>query len=244
MLVVNKETADDRYRRTIVQMMQGHAYRELAAARMFGFGLRYVPEPRWGKLIRWHIREELDHYDRVVRMYSAFTGEDVRPLVEARMRSRPIATPASWYELAMAQFLYDRGGYWQLREYEECSFAPYRGTVQSILEDERGHQELGERIVVELTATGAFEDRKQAVFETWLREGLLSFGRPGTEASRYAVEVGLKKRDGGEVMQDFMHDIEPAVARCGLLIPPLDRIGIVAPAALDASGASSRETAA
>ena len=26
----------------------------------------------------------------------------------------------------MAQFLYDRGGFWQLKEYEECAFLPYR----------------------------------------------------------------------------------------------------------------------
>ena len=54
----------------------------------------------------------------------------------------------------MAQFLYDRGGFWQLKEYEECSFLPYRKVVEKIIEEERGHQSLGERIVVELVKTG------------------------------------------------------------------------------------------
>jgi 1,2-phenylacetyl-CoA epoxidase catalytic subunit len=221
---------DERYRQTLVQMMQSQAYRELAAAQMFGFGLQFVPELRWLKFMTWHIREEMEHYEDVVKMYQDFTGESVEPVVNARLRQKPIEFAQSWYELAMAQFLYDRGGFWQLREYEECSFEPYRKTIAKIVKEEKGHQALGERIVVELTATGAHEADKQAVFEKWLRQGLLSFGRPDTEAGRYAVGVGLKKRDAGPVMQDFLDDIKPAVKACGLTFPPLGKIGIDAPA--------------
>jgi 1,2-phenylacetyl-CoA epoxidase catalytic subunit len=220
---------DERYRTTLVQMMQSQAYRELAAAQMFGFGLQYVPELRWLKFMTWHIREEMEHYEDVVKMYHEFTGESVEPVVNARLQQKPIEFAQSWYELAMAQFLYDRGGFWQLKEYEECSFEAYRRTIQKIIKEEKGHQALGERIVVELTATGEHESDKQRVFEKWLRQGLLSFGRPESEGGRYAISVGLKKRDAGAVMQDFLDDIKPAVKACGLTFPPLDRIGIDAP---------------
>jgi 1,2-phenylacetyl-CoA epoxidase catalytic subunit len=220
---------DERYRQTLVQMMQSQAYRELAAAQMFGFGLQYVPELRWLKFMTWHIREEMEHYEDVVKMYRDFTGESVEPFVNERLRQKPIDFAQSWYELAMAQFLYDRGGFWQLREYESCSFEPYRKTIEKIVKEEKGHQALGERIVVELTAEGGHDGDKQRVFEKWLRQGLLSFGRPGTEGGSYAISVGLKKRDAGEVMQDFIDDIKPAVKACGLTFPPLDRIGIDAP---------------
>jgi 1,2-phenylacetyl-CoA epoxidase catalytic subunit len=222
---------DERYRTTLVQMMQSQAYRELAAAQMFGFGLQYVPELRWLKFMTWHIREEMEHYEDVVKMYREFTGESVEPFVNSRLQQKPIEFAQSWYELAMAQFLYDRGGFWQLREYEECSFEPYRRTIEKIIKEEQGHQALGERIVVELTATGQHEADKQRVFEKWLRQGLLSFGRPESEGGRYAISVGLKKRDAGAVMQDFLDDIKPAVKACGLSLPPLDRIGIDAPSA-------------
>jgi hypothetical protein len=39
-------------RQMLVQMMESQAYRELAAAHMFGYGLRYVPE-KWLKKPRW-----------------------------------------------------------------------------------------------------------------------------------------------------------------------------------------------
>ena len=230
MTYTDRTELDDRYYQTLVQMMQSQAYRELAAAQMFGYGLQFVPELRWLKFMTWHIREEMEHYEVVVRMYKEFTGESVEPHVNARLAKKPIEFAQSWFELAMAQFLYDRGGFWQLREYEECTFIPYRKVIQKIIKEEKGHQSLGERIVVELTRTGQFDARKHGDFNKWLRQGLLSFGRPGTDGARYAIEVGIKKRDPGPVMQDFIDDIKPAVKACGLTFPKMESIGIVPPA--------------
>jgi 1,2-phenylacetyl-CoA epoxidase catalytic subunit len=230
---VTATTDDPRYFATVRQMMESQAYRELAAAQMFGYGLQFVPSLKWLKFMTWHIREEMEHYEAVVKMYREVTGESVEPIVHARLAERPIAFAASWFELAMAQFLYDRGGFWQLREYEECSFAPYRAVVGKIVKEEAGHQGLGERIVVELCRSGEHEREKQPLFERWLRQGLLSFGRPATEGAHYAISVGLKKRDAAAVMQDFLDDIKPAVKACGLAFPPLAKIGVEAPPAID-----------
>jgi 1,2-phenylacetyl-CoA epoxidase catalytic subunit len=225
----DRKELDERYYQTLVQMMQSQAYRELAAAQMFGYGLQFVPELRWLKFMTWHIREEMEHYEDVVKMYREFTGESVEPVVNGRLSKKPIDFAESWYELSMAQFLYDRGGFWQLREYEECSFLPYRTVIQKIVKEEQGHQSLGEHIVVTLTRTGKFEADKQRAFDKWLRQGLLSFGRPGTDGARYAIDVGIKKRDPGPVMQDFIDDIKPAVKACGVAFPPMEAIGIVPP---------------
>ncbi|HVK65353.1 MAG TPA: Phenylacetic acid catabolic protein [Polyangium sp.] len=234
---------DDRWQRTLVQMMQGQAYRELAAAHLFGHGLQFVPEMRWLKLFTWHIREELEHYEAVARMYHDFTGESIEPVVNGRLAARPVPLAASFYELAMAQFLYDRGGFWQLREYEECSFEPYRKVVRKIVEEERGHQALGERLVVELSLTGRYDADKQHLFERWLRQGLLSFGRPGSDGARYAVSMGLKKREPAAVMQDFLDDITSAMRLCGLVLPSLAGLGIEGPEKAHAAPASRPESA-
>jgi 1,2-phenylacetyl-CoA epoxidase catalytic subunit len=245
MSYTKKEELPERYYQTLVQMMQSQAYRELAAAQMFGYGLQFVPELRWLKFMTWHIREEMEHYEDVVKMYAEVTGESVEPAVNTRLQQKPIDFAQSWYELAMAQFLYDRGGFWQLREYEGCSFLPYQKVIQKIIKEEKGHQALGEKIVVELTRGGRFADVKQPVFEKWLRQGLLSFGRPGTDGARYAIDVGLKKRDPGPVMQDFIDDIKPAVKACGLAFPKMETIGIVPPdGGLDLSLAGTDETKA
>ncbi len=228
-----KSDMDAKMIATLTQMMESQAYRELAAAQMFGYGLQFVPQLKWLKFMTWHIREEMEHYEVVVRMYKDFTGESVEPVVNERLAHKPIDFAKSWFELAMAQFLYDRGGFWQLREYEECAFLPYRDIIAKILKEEAGHQGLGEKIVVELCQSGEFDDVKQAHFDKWLRQGMLSFGRPGTAGNKYAIDVGLKKRDSGDVMQDFVDDIKPAVVACGLAFPDPGAIGLEAPAGLN-----------
>ncbi|HEX2572545.1 MAG TPA: Phenylacetic acid catabolic protein [Polyangia bacterium] len=240
----SKDALDERMFTTVKQMMESQAYRELAAAQMFGYGLQFVPSLRWLKFMTWHIREEMEHYEAVVRMYERIIGDSVEPVVGERLRSKPVPFAQSWFELAMAQFLYDRGGFWQLREYEECSFLPYREVVKKILKEEAGHQSLGERIVVELCRSGAYEGIKQQDFTKWLRQGLLSFGRPGTPGNLYAISVGLKRRDSGAVMQDFLNDIKPAVKACGLRFPTPAEMGLEMPPDIDWSLDNVDETRA
>src|SRR4030095_1981116 len=159
------EGMDARMVRTLTQMMEGQAYRELAAARLFGDGIKFVPRLKALKFLVWHVREETEHYEAVAKMYESFTGTSVEPVVEERLREKPTARLESWCELAMAQFLYDRGGYFQLRAYEECVVLPYRDVVVRIIREEAGHQRIGERIVVELCQSGTVEDDKQRLFD-------------------------------------------------------------------------------
>jgi 1,2-phenylacetyl-CoA epoxidase catalytic subunit len=228
-----KQEMDAQMIATITQMMESQAYRELAAAQMFGYGLQFVPALRWQKFMTWHIKEEMDHYELVVKMYAEFTGGDVEKVVNERLAKKPIDFAKSWFELAMAQFLYDRGGFWQLKEYEDCAFIPYRDVMAKIIKEEAGHQALGERIVVELTRTGKFDDVKQRDFDKWFKQGMLSFGRPNTDGNKYAISAGLKKRDSGAVMQDFIDDIKPAVKACGLAFPKPESIGLEVPPGLN-----------
>ena len=230
--ILRKEDMSAEYRQMIIQLMESQAYRELAAAHMFGYGLQYVPD-QWLRFMVWHIREEAEHYEAVAKMYKEFTGEEVERVVRERLAARPVPMAESWIELAMAQFLYDRGGFWQLKEYEDCSFVPYRAVIQKIVKEEAGHQDLGERIVVEQCRSGRFDDEKQALFERWLRIGLLSFGRPGTPGNRYAIEHGLKKRDSGACMKDFVDDIRPAVRSAGLRFPNPAALRMELPADVD-----------
>ena len=232
---------EDRYFRTLVKMMQSQAYRELAAVQAFGYGLSLVPDLRNLEYFVWQVHEEVEHYKAVARMYIDFTGESIEPAVHERLASRPVPFAQSYYELAMAQFLYDRGGYWQLREYQESSYLPYRRIVEEIIEDESGHQTHGEQLVLQLTKTGEYESEKQEHFERWLKQGLLSFGRPNSEGAKYAIRVGLRKRDPAVVMQYYLNDIKSTAAQCGLVVPSLAAIGIDAPssAAPAVSGAKS-----
>jgi len=222
---------DPKFRDTVIQLMRSQSYRELAAAQLFGYGLQFVPDIKSLKFITWHIQEETEHYIAVATLYKDHVGESVESWVNERLSSKPLPTISSFLDLAIAQWLYDRGGFWQLCEYRECSWEPYRTIVGKIIKEERGHQDHGQKIAVTLCKSLKDKDKKiaQKSFELWLRQGLLSFGRPNSEGGKYAISVGLKKRDSAECMKDFMKDITPAIKEAGLNLPPRDKFNVELP---------------
>src|SRR4029077_7529798 len=155
--------------------------------------LRFAPDLGRLKLMVWHAGEEVRHFEAVARMFCSFTGDSIEPRVSWLLARKPIPFAQSWFELGMAQFLYDRAGLWQLRQYDECAFVPYRTVARRVVAEQSGHQAIAERIVVDLCRSGQFEDFKHPCFYRWLAEGMRSFGRPGSEGARYAVSVGLRK---------------------------------------------------
>jgi 1,2-phenylacetyl-CoA epoxidase catalytic subunit len=229
--------AEPRYREIVVQMLRSQAWRELSAVQLFGHGLQYVQDLPTLKFIARHVQEETEHYLAVAELYRRHVGEPVEPWVNAKLATRPIPMAADLLELGIAQWLYDRGGFWQLREYEDSSWKPYRDIVGKILVQEEGHQEHGERIAIPLCRKETDRAKPQFYFERWLRQGLICLGRPGSQGSRYAMEVGLKKRDSGECMKDYVRDIVPAVREAGLVFPSKERLGVELPADIDWPGA-------
>jgi len=149
--------------------------------------------------------------------------------VTARLAEKPIPMAGSWLELGIAQWLYDRGGFWQLREYADSSFAPYREIIGRIVAQEEGHQDHGESIAVPLIRAEKDRAKAQALFDKWLRLGLLCLGRPHTDGNRFAIAAGLKKRDSAECLKDYVRDIAPAVREAGLRFPSRAGLGVELP---------------
>lgn len=224
---------EPRFRDTVIQMMRSQAWRELSAVQLFGHGLQFVEDLPSLKFITRHVGEETEHYVAVADLYRKHVGESVEPWVNDRLRQKPIPMAGSFLELGIAQWLYDRGGFWQLREYEESSWAPYREVVGKIISQEEGHQSHGERIAIPLCREERDRARVQGLFERWLRLGLVCMGRPRSEGNRYAIAAGLKKRDSAECMKDYVKDILPAVREAGLVLPPKGSLGVDLPDDID-----------
>jgi 1,2-phenylacetyl-CoA epoxidase catalytic subunit len=204
-------------------MLRSQAYRERGAAELFEAALPLAPDARWRDVIQGHVAEERAHYARVKEVWSETFGKpatDLDAWVSARLAEQPLPRVGSWLELAMAQFLFDRAGRWQLSEYLDSSFEPYRALAREIVDDERGHEEAGARLVVELcNAPDANRADAQAVFERWLGVALLSFGRPGGAGNRFAIAAGLKRRDSAEIARDFLADVAPTATAARLFLP-------------------------
>jgi hypothetical protein len=57
--------------------------------------------------------------------------------------------------------------------------------------------------------------------------------RRRSPGNRYAIEQGLKKRDSGECMKDFVNDIRPAVVSAGMKFPDPAALRMELPADID-----------
>ena len=88
---------------------------------------------------------------------------------------------------------------------------------------------VGARFLQRFCAEAGGRPKAQALFDRWLGIALLSFGRPGTAGNASAIEAGLKGRDSGEVMKEFLEDIKPTMRACGLAFPPREAVGVELP---------------
>jgi 1,2-phenylacetyl-CoA epoxidase catalytic subunit len=215
---------DPRYLATVDRLLRGQAWRERGAAELFEAALPLVPAGRWRAIVEGHVREEHAHYARVIEVWSTAFGRAPAELdawVTTRLDARPLPQVASFLELAMAQFLFDRAGRWQISEYLTSSFLPYRALAHAIVDEERGHEDVGARLVVELCAApGIDRVAAQAAFDRWLALALLSFGRAGGDGNAFAIAAGLKARDSGEVTRAFLEEIAPTARAGGLVLSP------------------------
>lgn len=223
-----------KYRKLVLQLLESQAYRELIAAECFAAAIQYVPILQYKKLIAEHVAEELEHYEKTVELYRELGG-DLEAIIHRKFQRNPKLRPTikSWLELAVVQFLFDRAGEFHLSEYKTCNYLPYQRVIAKILEEEEGHESFGEQVLRDLCRNPNVRKEAQRHFNRWLGISLLSFGRPGTPGNRYAIEVGVKRRDSGEVMQDYLNDIKPTMAACRLKFPSLKALGIVAPKNID-----------
>jgi hypothetical protein len=216
-------TSDPRFLATVDRLLRGQAWRERAAAELFEAALPLVPAGRWRAIVEGHAREERAHYALVADVWSTAFGAAPAELdawVKARLVAHPLPRVASFLELAMAQFLFDRAGRWQISEYLTSSFLPYRALAHAIVDEERGHEDTGARLVIELCAAPSCDRAAaQSAFDRWLAIALLSFGRAGGDGNAFAIAAGLKQRDSDAVARAFLEDITPTADAAGLVLP-------------------------
>lgn len=221
------------YRQMVLQLLESQGVREFMAANIFSDALKYIPTVRLKALLARQVGEELEHYEETIRLYRDLDG-NLEEVVEKRVgKYGGVPYVKSWFELAVCQFLYDRAGEFHLAEYRNCSYVPYARIVGKILAEEEEHEGFGERVMVEACQDPEYRRQVQQLFNKWLTFSLTSFGRPDTPGNRFAIAVGLKTRDSGEVMQDFLNDIKPGMVKCGLVFPP--DLGVETPANVDLS---------
>ena len=128
----------------------------------------------------------------------------------------PIET---WIDFIMFNFCMDRGAGHQLEDVLTCSYGPWRRVVEGICKEEVVHIAHGETWVRRLAAEAATHDECQETLNKWYMRTMQIFGRPGSSRNRLYRQLGLKRRDNGEVRQAFQQEVQALCDQVGLTLP-------------------------
>lgn len=217
---------NDEQRAVLGRLLEGQGYRELAAAYLFCAGLPLAPTPDDKLMLAEQVNDELGHFDAAAAAYSEAGLGDLLASVEQRARELP--APSSWPEMVVAQFLFDRAGYFQLKSHLDVTYPAYAQMVRKILAGEEHHQAACEARLRELhgsqpRALGAAE----GYVERWLRLSIRSFERSGA----------MPTADLAAVLRAYLANVKTTLEAVGLRLPSRASLGLDLPPDLPLEGA-------
>ena len=179
------------------------------------------------------IADEMRHGLSVCRVLEAF-GARGRALVDSLRDMRlgqakldSFNEPLdSWGDVLAFMTLIDRVGDFQLRNLEECSFAPLARALPMMLHEEQFHIAVGvnglRRMASDPDYYGSAAEA-QALVDRWYPMALDMFGHSGSASSRQAIAWGIKKWDNDEVRAMYVEEVGQVIRDLGLVVPPEDR---------------------
>ena len=213
----------------MVRLLHVQASSELMSVLTFRDYLDRAPtlDDRWA--LARVIADEMRHGLQICRVLETFgaRGQAVvgallaMRLGEAKLDSfnEPLQ---SWGDVLAFMMLIDRVGDFQLRNLEECSYAPLARALPMMLHEEQFHIAIGvngfRRMIDDPHAYGDGEEA-QALVDRWYPRALDMFGHSGSEASRRAVAWGIKKWDNDEVRALYVDEMSGLIAGLGLRVP-------------------------
>ena len=205
-------------RRLLAQYLERQGYLELATAHIFGAAVAFAPTLDDKILLADQTKEELGHLEAIALIYAELGAGDLLKVVQSPVADSP--SPTSWLETAVVQCLFDRAAKFHIAELRASSFRPVADVAGWILSEEEAHEAAGEQILLELCRANPRNVKAgQAHLERWLPISLNALGKPSARRSARAVELGLRAREYGVVMRDYLDDVRIFADACGLHVP-------------------------
>jgi 1,2-phenylacetyl-CoA epoxidase catalytic subunit len=127
--------------------------------------------------------------------------------------------PETWEDLGWYNFLGDRVGVYQGREWITSTYGPMRRTAAGVVNDEYGHSAMGHYHLKVICSTEEGRQRAQAALATWYPRVLDMFGKSQSKRDQRYIACGLKQHTNAELRQQFLDDTSPMIAALGLTVP-------------------------
>ena len=219
----------EEYRDFLLKLIWVQADTEFASVQQHRPWLDRAPsfEDRW--IEARIIADEMRHGWQMVKLLEDF-GEEGQGYIEDLLHRKAHEHKLdsfnmdfeTWQDVAAFACLVDRVGMYQLRSFQECSYAPLARAIPQMLTEENLHIGMGRntlnRIANDPTYYGGRE-LAQAAADKWYPRALDMFGHTGSTGSEKAVRLGIKRWRNEEARGMYIDEVTPILEKMGLHVP-------------------------
>lgn len=219
----------DQYREFLLKLLSVQADTEFASVQQHRPWLDRAPtfEDRWVEARI--IADEMRHGWQMVKLLEDF-GEDGRSYIQDLLHRKEHEHKLdsfnmdfeTWEDVAAFACLIDRVGMYQLRAFQECSYAPLARSIPQMLSEENLHIGAGRNTLNRIANDpGYYGDKRlaQAAVRKWYPRALDMFGHTGSPGSEMAVRLGIKRWRNEEARKMYVEEATPILEKMGLRVP-------------------------
>ncbi len=221
----------DEYREILLKLLYVQGDTEFASIQQHRPWLDTAPtvEDRW--TLARIVADEMRHGLQMCRLLEDFGAEGealIKMLLDRKMGEHkldPFNMPFDkWSDVAAFTGLIDRVGLYQLKSFEECSYAPLARAMPLMIHEEKLHYGFGYQSLKRVVENPKFggKEEAQAAVNKWYPRGLDMFGHAQSDTSKLVMELGLKRWSNEEMRQMFIRDVAPLIKKLGLEVPDPD----------------------
>ena len=219
----------DEYRDFLLKLLWVQADTEFASVQQHRPWLDTAPtfEDRW--IEARIIADEMRHGWQMIKLLEDF-GEDGQGYIQDLLGRREHQHRLdafnmdfeTWEDVAGFACLVDRVGLYQLRSFQECSYAPLARAIPQMLTEENLHIGMGRNVLNRIANDSTYygdREAAQRVVAKWYPRALDMFGHSGSSGSETAVALGIKRWRNEEARAMYIEEVKPILEKMNLRIP-------------------------
>jgi 1,2-phenylacetyl-CoA epoxidase catalytic subunit len=218
---------DEESKSLLRRIVERQAYRQMMIEKIRGHGLKFVPEIDAQILLAQDIVHSLQLMQQIELVYSQLGGNDLVTATRDKMERIPY--PASRLELSICLALCDRAERVAAESYVDSRSSEFAQIALSILAMDRTSTRQAEELFKGFCSESGNHHAAQQMFQRWLAITIQAMGRPGTQGDVRAAALGLRKQRCGDSLRQYLEELKPLIASCGLQMPSAAAMGVELP---------------
>lgn len=224
------QSLDEETRALLRRVLERQAYRQRMAANIRGHGIKFFSELEEKLAVATELESALQVLHQVERLYVGLGGKELTEAVRPRMERIPY--PASRQELAVCLGVIGRAERVVARCYLGGISSDFASIARTLAAPPSGMVEGEEERFIAFAGEAGNRTQAQEYWTRWMVVALGAMGRPDTAGDERAVELHLRKKRVGEVMTDFLDEVDELRKSVDLPLPDPAVHGIEIPSSL------------